>query len=72
MIIFILYLAFVSLDINESDDSTNSIMISEAFSKSFEALKLQLTKMTGNLNSLNAETKKLGTSQDSHNLREEM
>lgn len=47
-------------------------MISETFSKSFEALKFQLTRMTGNLNLLQAETKKLGTIQDSHNLREEM
>lgn len=47
-------------------------MISETFSKSFEALKLQLTRMTGNLNLLQTETKKLGTNRDSHNLREDM
>ena len=61
------------MDINESNDlTTNSTMISETFSKSFEALKLQLTRMTGNLNLLQVETKKLGTNRDSHNLREDM
>lgn len=60
------------MDINESHDPTSSSMISETFSISFEALKLQLERMTGNLNLLQTETKKLGTSQDSHNLREDM
>lgn len=64
------------MDINESNDlplpKTNSTMISEAFSKSYEALNLQLTRMRGNLSLLEIETKKLGTNQDSHNLREDM
>ena len=47
-------------------------MISESFSKSFESLKRQLTRMTGDLNLLQVETKKLGTIQDSHSLRENM
>lgn len=47
-------------------------MISESFSKAFESLKRQLTRMTGDLNLLQVETKKLGTIKDSHTLREDM
>lgn len=65
--------AFVSLDINdESAPSESSIMISESFSKAFESLKKQLTRMNGDLNLLQVETKKLGTIKDSHTLREDM
>lgn len=73
---FIVFLAFVSLDINEEVTDTkttvDSLMISESFSKSFEMLKLQLSRMIGDLNLLNGETGKLGTFQDTHSLREEM
>lgn len=47
-------------------------MISESFARSFETLLRQLTRMSGDLNLLQAETKKLGTIQDSHKLREDM
>lgn len=66
------YLAFVSLDINDELSVESSIMISESFSKSFESLKHQMARMTGDLNTLQDETKKLGTKFDSHSLRENM
>lgn len=59
------------MDIND-DITENSTMISEAFSNSFESLKRQLARMSGDLNLLQFETKKLGTKQDSHSLRENM
>lgn len=62
----------MSLDINDESSVESSIMISESFSKSFESLKRQITRMTGDLNSLQDETKKLGTKLDSHSLRENM
>lgn len=49
-----------------------STMISESFSKAFESLLFQLKRMTGDLNSLQIEIKKLGSLQDSHKVREEM
>ena len=60
------------MDINDESSVESSTMISESFSKSFEALKLQLARMTGNLTLLQDETKKLGKKQDSHSLRENM
>ena len=46
------------------------MMISEPFSNLFESLKFQLTRMSGDLESLKRETKKLGSFDDSHSLRE--
>lgn len=66
------HLAFVSLDINDDLSVASSVMISESFSKSFESLRHQITRMSGDLNSLQDETKKLGTKLDSHSLRENM
>ena len=66
------YLAFVTLDINEESFADSSMMISESFSKSFESLKRQLSRMTSDLNSLRDETKKLGSKKDSHSLRANM
>ena len=66
-------LAFISLDINDEPGIiTESTMISESFSKSFEILLRQLKRMSGDLNLLQMETKKLGSLQDSHRLRENM
>lgn len=65
----------MSLDINDvnSEDSTKiSNSISESFAKSFQALNIQLIRMAGELNSLQAETRNLGTANDSHVLRENM
>lgn len=67
--------AFVSLDINDvnSEDQTiTSNSISESFAKLFQSLNIQLKRMNGELNSLQLETKKLGTDNDSHILRENM
>ena len=51
-----------------ADDSK---LISEAFSKSFEELKLQLTRMNGDLTNLQKDTQKLSLNPE-HSLRDEM
>lgn len=59
-------------DVNSDDPIITSNSISESFAELFQSLNLQLKRMTGELNSLQLETKKLGTANDSHILRENM
>ena len=59
-------------DVNSEDQTITSNSISESFAKLFQSLSIRLKTMNGELNSLRLETKKLGTDNDSHILRENM
>ena len=61
--------AFVSLDI---EDEKETLQKQEPISKSFEEIEAKITRMRNEVQPLQLEVKQLGTTTDSHTLREDL